>query len=69
MRYREGTVVDGRPAQVNETMLVSTAGFGLLTAVLMLVAGVRAKLLWMIVWGLGLALASMTYIGYSIFIE
>lgn len=66
MRYREGMVVDGKPAQVNETMLVATAGFGLLTGVLMLIAGIRARLLWMIVWGFGLVLASLVYISYSI---
>ena len=68
MRYREGTIADASPAQVNETMLVSTAGFGLLTGVLMLVAGIRARLLWMIVWGFGLVIASLVYIGYSVII-
>lgn len=69
MRYREGMEVDGKPSQVNETMLVATAGFGLLTGLLMLLAGLRARLLWMIVWGSGLAVASIVYITYSVFIE
>ncbi|MDH5359174.1 MAG: hypothetical protein OEX03_01365 [Gammaproteobacteria bacterium] len=69
MRYREGMEVDGKPSQVNETMLVATAGFGLITGILMLLAGLRARLLWMIVWGGGLAVASIVYITYSVFIE
>lgn len=47
MRYREGTLVEGKPAQVNETMLTGSAGFGLLTGLLIFIAGVRARLLWM----------------------
>lgn len=69
MRYREGIEVDGKPAQVNETMLVGTAGFGLLTGLLMLIAGIRARLLWMIVWGAGLGIASLTYVIYSVISE
>ncbi|MDH5184171.1 MAG: hypothetical protein OEX12_09805 [Gammaproteobacteria bacterium] len=69
MRYREGMLVDGKPAEVNETMLVATAGFGLLTGLLMLFAGIRARLLWMIVWGFGLVIASLVYITYSVISE
>ena len=65
MRYRQSLEVEGQPAQVYEGMLVATSGFGLIISLLLLWAGIRARLLWLIVWSIGLFFASVSYIVYS----
>ncbi|MBD3670292.1 MAG: hypothetical protein HUJ29_05915 [Gammaproteobacteria bacterium] len=54
-------------SQVNEGMIAGTALFGLLIGILLFMAGLRARIYWLPLWGGGLALASLAYLGYALF--
>lgn len=66
MRYRIGEEPDQAYQQL-DGMTVGTAVFGLVTGILFTIAGIKTRQLWLIVWGSGLAVASLIYLGYSIF--
>lgn len=66
MRYREGTVADGQiHHQLLEPMHMGTVLLGLLIGVILFTMARRAGILWLKVWGGGLVLASIAYVGYS----
>lgn len=66
MRYRIGT--DPQQAQQEvDGMIVGSALFGLVTGVVFVFAGLRARQIWLVVWGGGLVLASSAYLVYSLF--
>lgn len=65
MRYRIGT--DPQQAQAQpDGMTFGSAILGLFIAVVFVIAGIRARQFWMVFWGVGLILASSTYLIYSL---
>lgn len=67
MRYRTGSDPQQAQEQV-DGMIVGSAVFGLFTGVVFVVAGLRARQLWLAFWGAGLVLASGAYLIYTFFI-
>jgi hypothetical protein len=66
MRYRIGS--DPQEAQQQaDGMIVGSALFGLVTGVVFVVAGVRARQFWLAFWGAGLVVASAAYLLYTLF--
>jgi len=66
-RYRIGETVEPglTVTDANDSALVvGTAVFGLCTGIGFVIAGVRARMLWLISWGAGLAVASLIYLIY-----
>jgi len=67
-RYRIGETPDlGNAVDANDSaLIIGTAIFGLVTGIGFLLAGLRTRMLWLIFWGAGLAIASLLYLGYRI---
>lgn len=64
MRYRDGNIPENiGPLITNET-LVFTAVLGLLMGIGFVIAGIKARQIWLAVWGAGLVISSAIYIGY-----
>ncbi|MBD3609241.1 MAG: hypothetical protein HUJ30_01700 [Gammaproteobacteria bacterium] len=67
MRYREGMEAALPYTQVNEGMLIGSAIFGLFAGVLLFIAARYGRQRWLQVWGAGLVISSIAYVGYSLF--
>ena len=48
-------------------LIIGTAIFGLATGVGFVIAGLRARIYWLVVWGAGLVIASLAYLGHRVF--
>lgn len=64
MRYREGNIPENIGPHITNESLVFTAVLGLLMGIGFVVAGIRARQIWLAVWGGGLVISSILYIGY-----
>jgi hypothetical protein len=64
MRYKEGEILEGYrlTQEASYDMLVLTAFLGILIGIIITSMGKVGKQLWMLVWGLGLVVASL-YLG------
>lgn len=70
MRYREGTLADAQTHNpLLEPMHMGTVVLGLMIGVTLFIMARHARLLWLKVWGAGLVVASLVYVGYSILSE
>jgi len=66
MRYREGALADAQTHNpLLEPMHMGTVVLGLMIGVTLFIMARRAGILWLKVWGGGLVLASLAYLGYS----
>ena len=66
MRYRIGS----DPQEVQQQadgMIVGSALFGLVTGIIFVAAGWRARQFWLVFWGAGLVIASVAYLLYTLF--
>lgn len=66
MRYRIGS----DPQEVRQQadgMIVGSALFGLVTGIIFVAAGLRARQFWLVFWGAGLVIASVAYLLYTVF--
>lgn len=66
MRYRIGS----DPQEVQQQadgMIVGSALFGLVTGIIFVAAGLRARQFWLVFWGAGLVIASVAYLLYTAF--
>ena len=69
MRYREGFENEiASKHGVYDGMLSATAVFGLLIGVGFVIAGWRGRQYWLVIWGGGLALASLAYLFHGWFV-
>lgn len=62
MRYRDGDVL-GEPASSTDEMLIITAVIGLLIGLVLSVAGIRGRQIWLAFWSITLVLGSLAYMG------
>ena len=69
MRYRIGQdPADLHGQAVGEDGLaIFTAVFSLLTGIGFVIAGIRGRQRWLLSWGVGLVLASLSYLGWVLF--
>ena len=65
MRYRIGSDPE-QAAHEADGMIVGSAIFGLFIGIIFVVAGLRARQIWLFVWGAGLILASSAYLIYTL---
>lgn len=66
-RYREGeTALTGADTLTN-TLFAGAAMFGLVLGIGFAIAGWRGRQYWLMIWGAGLALCSIGYLGYTLF--
>lgn len=63
MRYEEGSTPYELGEPVGEGTLLGTAVFGLIIGIGFVIAGRRGRQLWMTLWGAGLVVASIAYLG------
>jgi len=69
MRYAEGEIPrEQLAAHASDDMLLLTAVLGVFIGVALSVMGKFGKQLWMLVWGIGLVIASV-YLGLSIWLD
>ncbi len=68
-RYRIGETPETGGDHLTENLQTGAVVFGLIAGIGFVVAGLRAKQYWLVVWGAGLALASVAYLVYQIFIK
>ena len=66
MRYREGERPGDLGEPVSEHMLTLAAVLGLAMGILFIYLGLRGKQMWLVVWGAGLVIASIIYIGAAL---
>lgn len=64
MRYREGNIPENIGPLITNEPLVFTAVLGLLMGIGFVIAGVKARQIWLALWGAGLVISSVIYIGY-----
>ncbi len=67
MRYREGEEILAHTG-VHEGMLIATAIIGLFMGIGFVIGGWRGRQYWLAIWGGGLAVASVVYLGWEIFV-
>lgn len=67
-RYRIGEEPAPNTPQPPDGLEIATAIFGLLVGVGFVYAGLRARQFWLAIWGGGLALSSVAYLGYQFLI-
>lgn len=69
MRYRIGQDPESIRGQAvgEDGLTIFTAVFGLLTGIGFVIAGIKGRQRWLLFWGGGLVLASLSYLG-SLFI-
>jgi hypothetical protein len=65
MRYRIGSDPE-QAAQEVDGMIVGSAIFGFFIGIIFVIAGLRARQIWLSVWGAGLILASSAYLIYTL---
>lgn len=65
-RYREGETPETGADHLTENLQVGAAVFGLLVGIGFVYAGIRARQYWLAIWGAGLVIASLVYLGYQI---
>lgn len=63
MRYRIGETSQQVGPPVSGEMLVFAVVLGLLIGVVLFGLGLRGRIMWLTVWGSGLVLVSVTYLG------
>lgn len=66
-RYRIGETPETGADHLSENLQIGAAVFGLLTGIGFVYAGLHAKQYWLAIWGGGLVIASLVYLGYQIF--
>lgn len=66
MRYRIGEGPEQQLAQMDHGIFLAAAFLGLLLGVILTGLGFRGRQLWLQVWGTGLVLASIVYIGLAV---
>ena len=69
-RYRIGENPDAvSTLDANDSpLIVGTAVFGLATGIGFVIAGLRARIYWLVFWGAGLVLASLAYLLHRFFL-
>lgn len=67
MRYREGEALP-LTQYASDDMLLLTAAMGIVIGIILSLLGKFGQQLWMLVWGIGLVIASI-YLGISIWFE
>jgi len=66
MRYRIGEDVQNLGEPVVDGLVPFSAVLGLLMGIGFVVAGIRAKQIWLTFWGAGLVISSVLYLGADI---
>lgn len=66
MRYRIGEGVQNLGEPVKDGLINFSAILGLLMGVGFVIAGLRAKQVWLTFWGAGLVICSLVYLGAEI---
>lgn len=64
-RYRVGETAETGADKITENLQIGAAVFGLVLGISFVYAGLRAKQYWLAVWGAGLVVASLVYLGYQ----
>lgn len=67
-RYRIGEPPPADAPQPADGLEIATAIFGLLMGIGFVYAGLRARQYWLAIWGGGLAVCSVLYLGYQFLI-
>lgn len=67
MRYRVDAATGAAEAPIDQTIFVSVGVFGIVLGVGFVVAGLRGRQHWLATWGGTLVLASVAYVGVSLF--
>lgn len=65
-RYRIGETPETGADKLSEYLLTGAAVFGLMLGIGFVIAGLRGKQYWLVIWGAGLVLASIAYLTYNI---
>jgi len=65
-RYRIGEEPEPGAPQAPDSLEIGSAIFGLLLGIGFVYAGLRGKQYWLAIWGAGLAIASLIYLGYQV---
>ena len=65
MRYREGETPDNIGSPVSGDMLIFGAIIGLLIGVVLSIAGIRGRQIWLAFWGGVLVVKSVAYLAAS----
>jgi hypothetical protein len=65
-RYRIGETPETGADHLTENLQIGAAVFGLMTGIGFVYAGLRAKQYWLAIWGAGLVIASLIYLGYQL---
>ena len=63
-RYRIGETPETGVDANDSPLIIGTAVFGLFTGIGFFIAGLRARMLWLTLWGAGLTIASLAYLFY-----
>jgi hypothetical protein len=63
-RYRIGETPDPTQPQAPDSLEIASVIFGLLVGIGFVYAGLRARQYWLAIWGAGLAIGSVVYLGY-----
>jgi hypothetical protein len=66
-RYRIGETPETGGDHLTENLQTGAAVFGLAMGIGFVYAGLRGKQYWLAIWGAGLVMASLAYLGYRIF--
>lgn len=66
MRYRIGEDIQNLGEPVVDSLVPFSAILGLLMGIGFVIAGYRAKQIWLLFWGAGLVIASLLYLGADI---
>ena len=64
-RYRIGEEPEPGTPQAPDSLEIGSAIFGLLVGIGFVYTGLRAKQYWLAIWGAGLTIASIVYLGYQ----
>lgn len=67
-RYRIGEAPPAGTPQPADGLEITTVVFGLLMGIGFVYAGLRARQYWLAIWGGGLAVCSVLYLGYQFLI-
>ena len=67
-RYRIGEEPAPNSQQLPDGLEIGTAVFGLLVGIGFVYAGLRARQFWLAIWGGGLTISSVVYLGYQFLI-
>ena len=64
-RYRVGETAETGADHTTENLQIGAAVFGLALGIGFVYAGLRARQYWLAIWGAGLVIASLAYLGYQ----